>query len=104
VCFPLCCCFCVSAGFQVEYSGRVSCSSQLVFEVFIGVHGLALIRVRFLFPLLCPPPCTGGCLYIGSYEAAIRTSHMHLGHSYEIFIILRTDSTKNCFPSFLIHL
>ena len=33
-----------------------------VFEVFIGVHGLALIRVRFLFLLLCPPPCPGGCL------------------------------------------
>ena len=35
---------------------------------------------------------------------AIRTSHMHLGHSYEIFIVLRTDSTKNCVPSVLIHL
>ena len=43
--------FYVSAGFQFGYSGRVSCSSQLVFEVFIGVHGLALIRVRFLFLL-----------------------------------------------------
>jgi len=64
VCFPLCCCFCVSAGFQIGYSGRVSCSSQLVFEVFVGVHGLALIRVRFLFLLLCPPPCPGGCLCI----------------------------------------
>jgi len=29
----------------------VSCSSQLVFEVFTGVHWLALIRVRFLFLL-----------------------------------------------------
>ena len=62
VCFPLCCFFCVSAGFQVGYSGRVSCSSQLVFEVFIGVHRLALIWVRFVFLLLCPPPCPGGCL------------------------------------------
>jgi len=33
-----------------------------VFEVFIAVHGLALIRVSFLFLLLCPPPCPGGCL------------------------------------------
>ena len=40
----------------------VSCSSQLVFDVFIGVHGLALIRVRFLFLMLCPPPCPGGRL------------------------------------------
>jgi len=39
-------------------------------------------------------PPTGG-------NAATRTSHMYLGHSYEIFIILRTDSTKNCVPSFL---
>ena len=33
-----------------------------VFEVFIGVHGLALIRVRFLFLLLSPSPCRGRCL------------------------------------------
>jgi len=51
----LCC-----TGFQAGYSGRVLCSSQLVFDVFIGVHRLALIRVRFLFLLLCPPPCPGG--------------------------------------------
>jgi len=41
-----------AAGFQFGYLGRVSCSSQLVFEMFIGVHGLALIQVRFLFLLL----------------------------------------------------
>jgi len=56
VCSPLCCYFCVSAAFQFGYLGRVSCSSQLVFGVFIGVHGLASIRVRFLFLLLYPPP------------------------------------------------
>ena len=39
------------------------------FEVFIGVHGLALIWVRFLFLFLCPPPCPGGCLCIGEAEA-----------------------------------
>jgi len=43
--------------------------------------------------LLSPPP---------RGNPAVRTSHMHLGHSYEIFIILRTDSTKNCVPSILI--
>jgi len=33
------------------------------------------------------PPPTGG-------NPAIRTSHMHLGHSYEIFRVLCTDSIK----------
>jgi len=81
LCFPLCCCFYISAGFQFGYSGTVSCSSQFckiivihyhrfltavlvlafkftgfwmlltVFKVFIAVHKLALIRVRSLFLL-----------------------------------------------------
>ena len=62
VCFPSLLLFLCFTGFQVGYLGGVSCLSQLVFEVFIGVHGLALIRVCFLFLLLSPPPCPVGCL------------------------------------------
>ena len=38
--FPSLLLFLCFTGFQVGYSGGVSCSSQLVFEVFIGVHRL----------------------------------------------------------------
>ena len=43
---------------------------SLVFMVFIRVHGLALIWVRFLFLLQCPPPCPGGCLCTTQHATA----------------------------------
>jgi len=47
----VCCSLCVSPLLQFLCLCwfPVSCSNQLVFEVFIGVHCLALIRARLLF-------------------------------------------------------
>ena len=84
--FPLCCNFCVFVGFQsrvrvdsVKYFKFIStvywtlclfwCVSftgfldvLTVFEVFIGVHCLALITSPLPVPFCwCPSPCPGGC-------------------------------------------
>ena len=87
VCVPLCCNFCVYAGFQsrvrvnsVKYFKSLApfywplclfwCVSFIgfldvltVFEVFMGVHCLALITGPLPVPFCwCPSPCPGGCL------------------------------------------
>ena len=84
--FPLCCNFCVFVGFQsrvrvnsVKYFKFIStvywtlclfwCVSftgflnvLTVFEVFVGVHCLALITGLLPVPFCwCPSPCLGGC-------------------------------------------
>ena len=62
-----CCSLCVSPLLQFLCLCwfPISCSSQLVFEVFIVVHCLALIRVRFLFTFV-------GVLHLARVDAYAR--------------------------------